>query len=613
MQIDSEHIIKKSILKIGNVSGVQGKAINVIVDTLKNSPELFYNGSIIKNVSVGSYVEIKKGFLSLIGKIDGEKIIDKYDECCNNKISQRELIISLVGYINPINGNRFEGGLKELPMIGNEVFIVTTELLEKIHDINNGILDLSITIGNTPNENIPININIDKLFCSHIAIFGNTGSGKSNTLAKIYSSLLNNEYVNNQNFKNSCKFLLYDFNGEYSSNNCICANKDVYKLSTYNDGGLDKIKIPEETILDIEFFSILTEATDKTQKPFIKRALNFYKKIKAEADFVEHTKAILKKQVSAILTMADKEKAYLLIDYMKMILPERFDSEIQQNIEINEGLEWFGQNSKFRIKNTQNYFETIDDVSRYNPEIYQRVDLYESLDIFSTIIHFMYIQLIYDILGNRALNEHIAPVINRLRSKQRDIQKIIEIEEDVSIWNNSNFAVIDLKKVNIEMKKIIPLLLSKHLYELHKRKETPSFLNIIIDEAHNILSRESFRETESWKDYRLETFEEIIKEGRKFGVFITISSQRPADISATIVSQAHNYFIHRLINHNDLKAIETSVSYIDKITAESIPTLPVGTCIFNGISTQIPILLQVEKLNDISSPQSDTLKITELI
>ena len=163
------------------------------------------------------------------------------------------------------------------------------------------------------------------------------------------------------------------------------------------------------------------------------------------------------------------------------------------------------------------------------------------------------------------------------------------------------------------MKKIIPLLLSKHLYELHKRKETPSFLNIIIDEAHNILSRESFRETESWKDYRLETFEEIIKEGRKFGVFITISSQRPADISATIVSQAHNYFIHRLINHNDLKAIETSVSYIDKITAESIPTLPVGTCIFNGISTQIPILLQVEKLNDISSPQSDTLKITELI
>ena len=96
MQIDSEHIIKKSILKIGNVSGVQGKAINVIVDTLKNSPELFYNGSIIKNVSVGSYVEIKKGFLSLIGKIDGEKIIDKYDECCNYSLNYSYTILILI-------------------------------------------------------------------------------------------------------------------------------------------------------------------------------------------------------------------------------------------------------------------------------------------------------------------------------------------------------------------------------------------------------------------------------------------------------------------------------------------------------------------------------------
>lgn len=56
---------------------------------------------------------------------------------------------------------------------------------------------------------------------------------------------------------------------------------------------------------------------------------------------------------------------------------------------------------------------------------------------------------------------------------------------------------------------------------------------MIIDEAHNILSESSNRESESWKDYRLETFEEIIKEGRKFGVYLTIASHRPADISST--------------------------------------------------------------------------------
>ena len=115
--------------------------------------------------------------------------------------------------------------------------------------------------------------------------------------------------------------------------------------------------------------------------------------------------------------------------------------------------------------------------------------------------------------------------------------------------------------------------------------------------AHNILSNTSFRESESWKDYRLETFEEIIKEGRKFGVFVTISSQRPNDISPTIISQAHNYFIHRLINQNDLYAIEKSVSYIDRMTEESIPTLATGTCIFSGVICPMPLKLRINELS----------------
>jgi uncharacterized protein len=70
--------------------------------------------------------------------------------------------------------------------------------------------------------------------------------------------------------------------------------------------------------------------------------------------------------------------------------------------------------------------------------------------------------------------------------------------------------------------------------------------------------------------YRLETFEEIIKEGRKFGVFVTIASQRPNDISPTITSQAQNYFIHRLTNDGDLKTIASAVSYIDRVNSRSM-------------------------------------------
>lgn len=613
-KINYNVLIEDSVLKIGSVTEILGKNIVITVDKKKNVSDLYYKGDIIKNVSVGSYVQIRKGFVTLIGKIDGEKT--EIININNGKyISERKLNVSLSGYLNPLNGNKFEGGLKELPLIGNEAYIVPNNVLCKIYELANNNDSLTINIGKTPIEEMDVNVSIDKLFSSHIAIFGNTGSGKSNTLAKLYSSLFNNKVLlNNSNFKNNCKFVLFDFNGEYSYANCISEDKTIYKLSTYKQSGQDKINIPKEVLLDVNIFSIISEATDKTQKPFIKRALNLYKNVYSSEAPLNYIKNMLKSIVTKVLMLPEKEKSFLLIDYLKNIIPKDIINEEEIEIEIDSDLEWWGTQNKYKYLASENeFFNCSDDVLRLNPLIYRMIDNVEQKSILETIIEFLYIQLVYDVLSNRANNEHIAPVINRLKSKCEDIKKVINISESNDIWNDSNFLVVDLKHVNIEMKKIIPLLISKYLYDEHKKFEENKILNIIIDEAHNILSKDSFREAESWKDYRLETFEEIIKEGRKFGVYITIASQRPADISETIISQAHNYFIHRLINHNDLRAISTAVSYIDKITEESIPTLPVGTCIFNGISTQMPIKITIDKLSDDKAPHSDNLYISNLI
>ena len=185
---------------------------------------------------------------------------------------------------------------------------------------------------------------------------------------------------------------------------------------------------------------------------------------------------------------------------------------------------------------------------------------------------------------------------------------------DSDIWDGSNFVVIDMNKVNLNMKKLIPLLVSYKLYSSHKTKKDgvlSESLNIIVDEAHNILSYESMRESESWKDFRLETFEEIIKEGRKFGVFLTIASQRPSDISPTIISQLHNYFIHRLVNNRDLEMVEKAISYLDKLSVESLPILPVGACVLSGIIADLPVVIQVNKLNKESKPTSDTIDLID--
>lgn len=602
---------KNNVLRIGEVISVEGRRISIRVDKNKNLSDLFFNGELIRNISVNSFIEIRKGFLNIIGKVDGEKIQEDFNTGSTidkNDKNYRILSVSLTGYID--EDGIFIGGTKELPLIGNEAFILTPEKIHIIHNIapeKSG--DLIIQIASSEQDDVQINFPIDGLFNSHIAIFGNTGSGKSNTLATLYQNLfcqLNTK--NSEKFNKKCHFVLFDFNGEYTTN-WFQNNTKILNLSTQNNES-DKIQIKTKDLLDIETFSILVEATEKTQKPFLKRAIKTYNQIVSSEDGNQYIKDELMKRTKEMFSMTDKDKAFLVRDYLKEILPPtELNPESQ---DWTEELDWHSRNYFF-YRGDQNYNQILNTQNR-RPIIYNEI---ESFSLSNNHIHdfiiALYLQLIKDIFANRANNEHIAPVINRLKSRQKDITKVLEIKDDADFWSNNNFIVINLNNVNLDIKKILPLLLAKKLYNEHKNYNNTKSLSIIIDEAHNILSTESTREAETWKDYRLETFNEIIKEGRKFGVFMTISSQRPSDISPTIISQAHNYFIHRLINQDDLKAIAKSISYIDKISEESIPTLPVGTCIFSGIATQMPLKICVTELPKESQPKSNTIKFADLL
>lgn len=596
------------MLRVGEVSAVTGRRISVTVDNDKNLSELFFDGDLVRNIAVGSYVEIRKGFTSLIGKVDGENA--QFENRSDQDItptpsSKRVLSISLVGFID--RSGDFYGGTKELPLVGNEAFLLTKRKVHQVHNLvaKDGI---ALEIANSEYEGYDIALPVDGLMNSHIAIFGNTGSGKSNTLAMLYQSFIAAMRVRDAAaFENNCRILLFDFNGEYASEHCLTEQKTIYKLSTRNEEG-DKIPLSDDGLLDIEMLSILADATEKTQKPFLNRALKYQNKVMNAEDPLDYTKNILRNQVRQILQMSDKIKADQLLDYMRQILP---DSDAAGNpIELARDLDWNNTHAEFMWGNTylKSHPEQIP-----NTFIHGHVDQFNfANDVISDFITFGYVQLVYDVLSNRAQNEHIAPVINKLKSKQRDIRKIFDpaVQGDVFA---SNVVVVCLHDVNLEMKKTIPLLIARKIYQDHKSAYQGKSLSIVIDEAHNILSRESFRESESWKDYRLETFEEIIKEGRKFGVFVTIASQRPNDISHTITSQAHNYFIHRLINQKDLQSISSAVSYIDKLTEESIPTLPTGTCIFSGIAGQMPLKLAIKPLEERLQPKSTTVRFGDLV
>ena len=490
-----EKSIHDSVFRVGVVSSVDGREVKVKMDRNKNSSHLLYKGHLIKNVSVGSYVKILKGFMPIIGKVESEYIYE--NNIVNNNsvhsaeaVINRVLVVKLIGFID---GLSFKRGVNELPLIDNECHLLSDKEFTMIHTLGS-LHDEFIQIGHLANDPlVPVSLGVGKLFSNHIGIFGNTGSGKSYTLSKLYRQLFVH-YDSNKTFKNNSKFLFFDFNGEYSGKEVITSDKKVYKLSTHDDRG-DKIPMADNDFLDVNLLSIFSNATEKTQRPFLSRCISLYRTI---ADNEEKFKNFLKGQIVDILQISEK-----------------------------------------------------------------------------------------------------------------DITRVFNSSNNISdFWGNSNFVVIDLSGVNTDTKKRIPLLLTNKLYNEHKAAgKAKSYLNIVVDEAHNILSHQSTRESEEWKDYRLEVFEEIIKEGRKFGVFLTIASQRPSDISSTIISQLHNYFIHRLVNERDIEQVNNTISYLDKVSVESLPILSTGVCVIAGQLAEMPLVVQVNKIEEKHRPNNETINV----
>ena len=281
-------------LKIGEVCEVQGKTIRAGVYSDKNTEYLNHKGTVLKNVGIGSFVLIRKGFNNIIGKVEGEYTRDISTDKAYAQMGNSIKRIISISVLGSLNRDRFVHGLTELPLIGNFVYILEEEVISKIFSFNSPdqTIRLGMVIGH---DDYPFEIGAQDLICSHIGIFGNTGSGKSNTLAKLYNEIIS-KYEKYRSFKRNSKFVVFDFNGEYGS---VFTNADVYSLSTrkseeddvdFITGEIYRYPIVMDDMINPDFWAIILEATEKTQKPFIKRTIKKFNQIKdGQTEFsIEH-------------------------------------------------------------------------------------------------------------------------------------------------------------------------------------------------------------------------------------------------------------------------------------------------------------------------------------
>ena len=612
--------------KIGVIVAVDGDSSQVGMYSLTNDIEYIWRGEILTGPRVGAYLTINQNDIKIIASVSSEKIIDTQNnvksEVFDNRFSKgsvnRILTLKTKGVIE---GNKFTVTSKYCPMIGNEISITTKKELDIIYGVE--AVEDSISIGTSILENQQIHIPINSFFPSHIGIFGNTGSGKSNTLHKLYIELFRSKYKNM--ILQTSQFFIIDFNGEYTSENMFGINQNnkcVFNINTRVYDRSDMLPIKEEYILDPEILSILFDARPATQVPFLRQALRLYKEVSSRSEFYfgNFVTGTLKK----ILTSGNSSSQDSLnnwIDTAKKYCDNNDDifseiDKIQYNsskscyyYESTQGKIFYNLGSENSIPNSK--LETIK-LDTIIEKLNKKFS--ESENLIDRLLMFLDFQKEHRTAWDKVNREHLIPLFNRIYSSFDSLKKVVLVTPDISA-SFKCVNIINLINANQEIKRLIPMLLSKMIYDEQKKLVSSNVVNntkhLIIDEAHNILNSELKNIGDSWQDYRLSIFEEIIKEGRKFGFYLTLSSQRPADISPTIMSQLHNYLIHRLVNEKDLRMLESTMPTLDKMSYNLISILGKGETILTGKAIKIPVFIKVEKENQIR-PTSDDVVLTDI-
>lgn len=594
--------MKQGEKELGVVVSVDSDEAVVGMYNVTNGASYFIDGEEINGIKVGAYAILKQGRNRIVVTVLSEKVRDQLNTINSKEFDNRFHAQSIQRIVRVksqgvIKEGRFSVTSSTVPMVGNVLVSASSEDIAAI--FSRGVdEEKSVTIGRSLMENQPIRIPVNDFFASHIGIFGNTGSGKSNTLHKLYLELFNSPYGKAALEKSS--FVVIDFNGEYGSG---AAFENCGVVQRY-DGYTNKIPIDENILFDINTIKILVKATENTQTPFLARALEVWKE-KQYYKYVPMEIGLLKK----CLTSCDID---LIVEWRR-IAEKILDSD---NTDCMAVLKTVKNYTNGNLKYDTGYINNGDNFDE-NTEKYNDLKLKEienslssrinEFDLYDSFFYFVEFQKIFNAKYVGMQLDWLNPVVERLGRLLRSVKRYAEIKDSKRSFTKG-ITIYNLKKIDGEYKETFALLLSKMFYEKQKADSTCISVHLIIDEAHNILN--SFKSTHSdvWEDYRLTTFESMIKEGRKYGFFLTIASQRPADISPTIMSQIHNYIIHKLVNDKDLQMLENTMPTLDAFSKSRIPTLGKGEAVLTGRAFGMPSLIKVD-YEEYSRPDSDDVDL----
>ncbi len=571
---------------------------------------------------IGSYVSIHEIGRTIIGEIIG---IADNSEVSGNEFakpnSNRKVFIGLIG---EIIDDKFCFGVSKMPLIFSEVNIISDQDLKTMLEVADDTVELNgentratlISIGKSVIfPDYDVKVNIDKFFGFHFAVFGNTGAGKSNTIASIVQEI----YKKKNYAAKGSKFVFIDSNGEYEQAFAKLhdRNKEISVktfVATNDENTQNKLEIPVWA-LSADDWAILLYATERTQVPILKRAIDlariFFDPNNNDKSVKNHVLAstligILNSSDSSP-SKSDKLKTILTVfhtDELSLSSKIDDDTNLQNAIKVNYGqladAEKIMEHLNKYIRN-----DIGDLLPRSKQVAYSIQDFYQAVQ-FATLYE--------GSISSQRIQEYTSTLVSRLQALQDGIQgkiltktKFHSMNEYVSSILGENQVVnIDVSLLDDASAEVVTKVLAKLLLDYLKGNEQKADMpiNFVIEEAQRYVRNET-----SYGPIGYNIFEKIAKEGRKFGLLLGISSQRPSELSKTVVSQCSNFIIHRVQNPDDLQYIQKMVPYINQGIIERLTYLQTGHALVFGTAINLPTLTKFPEADP--KTDSDNAKISE--
>ena len=574
----------------------------------------------------------------MIGKVlevDNEMIIVVLDEGVNqNNLVNQYLIINsanklIVGEVINIKGNKinakligeiidndFVFGVINRPNVESKVYLMAKDKIPLVISVTQFDDAKDFYLGMSPVHDIPIGVNINKFFSQHYSILGNTGSGKSCGVSRIFQNIFYKEIPPYD--MHLCIFDAYgEYNRAFNGLSQLNPNLQFKSYSTNLENQDSLIRLPA-WLLSVDDLALLLEAEKPSQLLIIEKALSLVRIFKSNNEQVEAFKndiiarAILDVLLSGRPASQIRDQVFSVLSVYKteelnldtLIYQPGYTRSLKQCLIIDK------EGKIMEMELLISFFNqyVLEDTRADNIDDYVTYNLRDLDDAFN-----------FALVSEGVLkSDHVYDEYNTLRVRVHalangDYHHYFEFDHYVDrdtyirellIPNGVNIQIVNfnINYVDDRFAKNLVKIYSKMFFDYEKElKDRGTFpIHILLEEAHRYVQRDNDINVLGYN-----IFDRITKEGRKYGLILGLISQRPSELSETAISQCSNFIIFRTTHYLDTEYIRKMVPSITEDIVQQLKVLQPGNCLAFGSAFKVPVLVKLDMPDP--APNSDSV------